>query len=46
MSLNSGTLPDAVKIARVTPVFKSGNPEEVGNYSSSLLFRNAWTDHV
>ena len=27
-----GTFPDVLKVGRVTPVFKKGNPEDVGNY--------------
>ena len=27
-----GTFPDVLKVSRVTPVFKKGNPEDVGNY--------------
>ena len=32
LSLAKGIFPDDLKIARVTPVFKAGNENEVGNY--------------
>ena len=32
LSLAKGILPDDLKIARVTPVFKAGNENEVGDY--------------
>ena len=32
MSLAKGIFPDDLGIARVTPVFKAGNENEVGNY--------------
>ena len=32
LSLDTGIFPDALKIAKVTPVFKSGDSCEVGNY--------------
>lgn len=32
LSLSSGVVPDRLKIANVTPVFKSGDPHDVTNY--------------
>jgi hypothetical protein len=32
MSISSGTLPNALKIAKVVPIFKSGDHSELGNY--------------
>ena len=32
LALKSGTFPDVWKEARITPVFKKGNPNEVSNY--------------
>lgn len=32
LSLDSGTFPDALKTARITPIFKKGNREIPGNY--------------
>ena len=32
LSFEKGTFPDALKIAKVTPVFKSGDKLEVGNF--------------
>lgn len=32
LSLTNGIFPDDLKIAKVTPIFKSGNTEEPGNY--------------
>ena len=32
MSISSGVVPDDMKIARITPIFKSGNPGLVNNY--------------
>ena len=32
MSLAKGIFPDDIKIARITPVFKAGNENKVGNY--------------
>ena len=32
LSLEQAIFPDDLKIARVTPVFKAGNENEVGNY--------------
>ena len=34
LSLEQAIFPDDLKIARVTPVFKAGNENEVGNYRS------------
>ena len=33
-SLQSGVLPDKLKIARVTPLFKIGSNAELGNYQA------------
>ena len=32
LSLKTGIFPDALKIAKVTPIFKTGDNSEVGNY--------------
>jgi hypothetical protein len=32
LSLNNGYFPDPLKLAQVTPVFKSGNKQHIGNY--------------
>ena len=29
---NKGCFPDQMKVAKVTPIFKSGNPEVINNY--------------
>ena len=31
-SLAVGSMPDGMKLAHVTPVFKAGNPQDPGNY--------------
>lgn len=31
-TIDSGIFPDSLKFAKVTPIFKSGDPKEVGNY--------------
>ena len=31
-SIEKGVFPDALKIARVTPLFKGGDPSEISNY--------------
>ena len=37
LSLTKGIFPDELKIARVTPVFKAGNENKVGNYLPILF---------
>ena len=32
MSIEIGVFPDALKIARVTPLFKGGDPSNISNY--------------
>lgn len=44
-SLASGIFPDALKIARVVPVFKGGNMDQVGNYRPiSVLYAEHYTN--
>ena len=37
LSLQNGVFPDSIKIARVIPLFKSGNTKEFSNYRPILL---------
>ena len=30
--MESGVFPDVLKVGKITPIFKKGNPEELGNY--------------
>ena len=50
-SLESEVFPDLMKIALVSPVFKTGGTPDISNYrpiyrSSSLFFKNPWTHNV
>ena len=38
MSLESGIFPDKLKIARVIPLFKAGDPANIGNYRPRSIF--------
>ena len=37
MPILHGKIPRSIKLARVTPIFKGGNPEELGNYRSNSI---------
>ena len=39
-SLSKGIFPDEMKIARIIPLFKSGDKQNVSNYRHISLFRN------
>ena len=32
LHMKNGTFPDVLKVGKITPIFKKGNPEEFGNY--------------
>ena len=50
LSLAKGIFPDDLKIARVTPAFKAGNENKVGNYrpisNFALFFKNIRKNNV
>ena len=50
ISVKRGVFPEKMKIAKVTPIFKTGKKELLTNYrpdiGSSLLFQNIREDHV
>ena len=37
-SIEKGIFPNALKIARVIPLFKGGDPSDISNYRPSLFF--------
>ena len=39
-SLQSGIFPDELKLARVVPIFKAGDPAQVSNYRTISVFNN------
>ena len=48
-SIANGTVPDVFKISRVTPIYKSGEVTDTGNYSIDLLphfhpLAKCWSD--
>ena len=37
-SFNEDIFPEQLKVAKVSPIFKVGNIEEIGNYSTNIQF--------
>ena len=43
-SIEKGVFPNALKIARVTPLFKGGDPSDISNYRSFFpVSRKIWS---
>ena len=45
LSLSGSTFPDDWKKAKVTPIFKSGDKQDVGNYRSHLCLANCFQNY-
>ena len=37
-SLTSGLFPQLLKVARIVPIFKAGDPNQLGNYGPKSIF--------